>query len=75
VRATAEAIAATPTELLGLLKLAINKTQEVQGFREAMFFGCEVDAIAHKSDSVLKVNQLIRERGLREALETWRQIV
>ena len=54
-----------------LQKKAINKTQEVQGFREAMAAGVEIDAIAHFSDPVLETNRSIRERGLRATLDSY----
>ena len=42
-----ELVAKTPKEILVLQKKAINRTQEVQGFREALMGGVEIDAIAH----------------------------
>lgn len=61
----------TPKEILILQKKAINRTQEVQGFREAMTAGVEIDAIAHFSDPVLEMNRSIRERGLRATLDAF----
>ncbi len=61
--------ARTPKEILILQKKAINRTQEVQGFREALMSGVEIDAIAHFSEPVLAINRGIRERGLRAALD------
>jgi len=68
VQAYARAVARTPKDLLALQKLAINRTQEAQGFRQALLQGAEVDAIAHVSPSVRTVNRFIGEHGLREAL-------
>lgn len=64
-----ELVAKTPKEILILQKKAINRTQEVQGFREAMMSGVEIDAIAHFSDPVLEMNRSIKERGLRATLD------
>ena len=69
----AQRVAATPREISALHKQAINRTQDIQGFREAMLQGAEVDAIAHASEPVLAVNQRIREVGLKEAIAEWRQ--
>lgn len=67
----AERVSKTPKEILALQKQAINKTQEVQGFREALMQAVEVDAIAHFSPPVLEMNRRIREHGLKAALQQW----
>lgn len=69
----AQRVAATPKEIAALQKQAINRTQDLQGFREAMMQAAEVDAIAHFSEPVLAMNQRIREVGLKEAIADWRQ--
>jgi enoyl-CoA hydratase/carnithine racemase len=68
VQAYARRVARTPKDLLALQKLAINRTQEAQGFRQALLQGAEIDAIAHASPSVRAVNRFIGEHGLRDAL-------
>jgi len=73
VRAYADAVARQPKDLLALQKLAINRTQEAQGFRQALLQGAEVDAIAHASPSVRAVNRHIAEHGLRESLAAFRR--
>lgn len=65
--------AQTPKEILALQKKAINRTQEVQGFREALLGGVEIDAIAHFSEPVLAMNRSIRERGLRATLDEFQR--
>jgi enoyl-CoA hydratase len=75
VQVMALGIAETPQEILLLAKRAINETQEVQGFRESLKFGVDVDALSHQSDAVRSVNKLIREQGLRTALQNWRDVV
>ena len=71
VRSYAARVALTPRDILGLQKLAINRTQDAQGFRHALLQGAEIDAIAHTSPSVRKVHQVIAQRGLREALSAF----
>jgi enoyl-CoA hydratase len=75
VARTAAGIAETPPEILLLAKRAINETQEVQGFRESLRYGVEIDALSHQSHAVRAVNKLIREEGLRPALQRWRDVV
>ena len=64
-----ELVAKTPKEILVLQKKAINRTQEVQGFREALMGGVEIDAIAHFTNPVLEMNRSLKERGLRATLD------
>jgi enoyl-CoA hydratase len=75
VRKAALEIAETPAEILLLAKRAINQTQDVQGFRESLRYGVEIDALSHQSHAVRAVNQLIKEEGLRTALQRWRDVV
>jgi enoyl-CoA hydratase len=75
VRDIARSIAETPSEILLLAKRGINETQEVQGFRESLSFGVDIDALSHQSDAVRTTNRLIREHGLKTALQTWRDVV
>jgi len=69
----ARAVARQPKDLLALQKLAINRTQEAQGFRQALLQGTEIDAIAHASPAVRSVNRFIGEHGLQEALAAFRR--
>ncbi|MCY3559006.1 MAG: enoyl-CoA hydratase-related protein [Chloroflexi bacterium] len=64
-----ELVAKTPKEILVLQKRAINRTQEVQGFREALMGGVEIDSIAHFTNPVLEMNRSLKERGLRATLD------
>ena len=66
-------MARQPKDLLALQKLAINRTQEAQGFRQALLQGAEIDAIAHASPAVRTVNRHIAEHGLRESLDAFRR--
>jgi enoyl-CoA hydratase len=69
----ARSVAQTPKDLLVLQKLAINRTQEAQGFRQALLQGAEIDAIAHGSPAVRTVNRFIGQHGLREALAAFQR--
>jgi enoyl-CoA hydratase len=73
VQAYARTVARTPKDLLGLQKLAINRTQEAQGFRQALLQGAEIDAIAHASPAVRAVNRYIGEHGLKDALAAFQR--
>src|SRR6478735_2864153 len=73
VQAYARSVARTPKDLLALQKLGINRTQEAQGFRQALLQAAEVDAIAHASPAVRAVNRFIGEHGLREALAAFQR--
>jgi len=73
VMSYAKAVARQPKDLLALQKLAINRTQEAQGFRQALLQGAEVDAIAHASPAVKTVNRHIAEYGLKESLAAFRR--
>ena len=66
-------VARTPKEILALQKVSINRTQEVQGFREAILQGADVDAIAHASDAVKTVNRFIASEGLSAALGAFKR--
>ena len=68
VQTYARSVGQTPKDLLVLQKLAINRTQEAQGFRQALLQGAEIDAIAHASPAVRAVNRHIGEHGLKDAL-------
>ena len=71
VREMALEMAKTPPEILLLAKRAINETQEVQGFRESLRHGAAIDALSHQSHAVRAVNRLIKEEGLKAALQRW----
>ena len=73
VQTYARSVGQTPKDLLVLQKLAINRTQEAQGFRQALLQGAEIDAIAHGSPAVRSVNRFIGEHGLQEALAAFRR--
>ena len=65
-------LAAKPRELIVLEKLAVNRTQEIQGFRQAILQGAEIDAIGHLSEAVRDIDRQIREQGLKATIEAFR---
>ena len=66
-------VARTPRDLLALQKRAINRTQDLRGFREAMLQAAGTNVIAHHSDAVREVNRRIARDGLRAAVEAFRR--
>lgn len=68
-RALGERIAKTPPDLLRLKKLALNRVMDIQGFSEAVTFGAEWDAIAHDSPGMLRIDEKVRELGIKRAIE------
>ena len=71
VSAYAAKVAKTPKDILELHKKSFNRMQEIQGFREALLQGVEIDAIAHASPAVRLLNNHIKENGLQETLEAF----
>ena len=72
VRATAEQIAVVPAKILKLKKASVNRTMDVQGFRVAVGFGAETDAILHYSEPVENLSRMIRTEGLKGAIDRFR---
>jgi enoyl-CoA hydratase len=64
----ARAIARTPSDLLRLKKLAINRIMDIQGFRTAAMFGAEWDAIAHFGPGATRTTEKIKEVGVKGAI-------
>ncbi len=69
----ARRIAKVPADLLRIKKLSINRVMDVQGFRTAIMFGAEWDAIAHETRGVRELRQMIEERGLRGAIQWFQE--
>lgn len=69
VRETAARIALVPSKILQLKKASVNRTMEVQGFRTAIMLGTETDAILHASEPVEQLTGMIREAGLKGAID------
>jgi enoyl-CoA hydratase len=62
-------IARTPSDLLRLKKLAINRIMDVQGFRTTALFGAEWDVIGHFSKGAMGMVDKIHELGLKDAIK------
>lgn len=65
----AQDIAKVPSEILRIKKQAVNQTMDAQGFRTAVGFGAEFDAILHYSAPVQKLRALVREHTWKGALD------
>ena len=69
----ARRIVKVPSDLLRIKKLAVDRVMDVRGFKTAMMFGAEWDAIAHETEGVREVRQMIREWGLSGAIQWFRE--
>jgi enoyl-CoA hydratase len=74
VRRTAEAIAATPRTLLEMKKAAINRIVGLQGFRDAVMLGADINTLLHETQEVQDVRKLIDDLGSpRKAIKQFRK--
>ena len=64
----ARRIAKTPSDLLRVKKLAINRVMEIQGFRTAVMGGAEWDSLAHHSEGAESMRAKVHELGLKGAI-------
>lgn len=69
VRRVAADIARTPGPILQMKKYAVNRVVDMQGFRSSVQLGSETDALLHASNAVHTLSQLIRDNGLKKAIE------
>lgn len=72
VRELAARIAMVPPDVLHIKKLAINRSAEAQGFRQAVQHGAEMDALLHLAPSVIAVKDRIKEVGLKQVMAEYR---
>lgn len=68
VRALALEMARTPTSVLGMKKMAINRTLEAQGFRDYALAGAETDVIVHGIKEVNEYKNYIAKDGLKSTI-------
>jgi hypothetical protein len=47
----------------------VNRVLDMQGFRSSVQLGSETDALLHASNAVHDLSQLIRDNGLKKAIE------
>lgn len=66
-------LARTPRDILTLQKRAINRTQDLRGFREAMLQAVDINVTAHHSDAVNEMNRRITRDGLRATIEAFQR--
>jgi enoyl-CoA hydratase len=69
VAALAAQITKVPLEILRMKKASINRVAEIQGFRSAMSMGAETDALLHFSPAVVELHELIKDKGLKGAIQ------
>jgi enoyl-CoA hydratase len=67
-RSLAAEIAKTPSDMLLIKKLATNRVLAMQGFREAIQYGAEWDALSHTAPGNVQMSRKVRDVGLREAI-------
>jgi enoyl-CoA hydratase len=73
VSALAHRIALLPADLLAAKKAAINRVADVSlGWSTVMPLGAETDALLHRSDSVQRVTETVRRRGLKDTIRAFR---
>ena len=72
VRGLAERIALTPSDVLRLKKLSINRAAEAAGFRQALSGIAEIDALLHLAPAVLDVRKRMAERGLKAVIQEYK---
>lgn len=73
VEAMAEKIARTPSDILRVKKLSINRTMEAMGVRNAAMLVADMDALLHLSPAVAEVRKLVRDVGLKRAMSHFQQ--
>lgn len=73
--ALAARMARTPSDILRIKKLSINRTMEAMGVRTAAQGGAEMDALLHLSPSVAEVRKFVAEVGLKAAIAAYREPV
>ena len=71
VREMATRMANLPSKFLQLKKSSINRQMDIQGFSAAIRTGAEIDALLHFTDTATIVRTSIREKGLRDTIETF----
>jgi enoyl-CoA hydratase len=67
-RSLAADMAKTPSDMLLIKKLAANRVLALQGFREAIQYGAEWDALSHTAPGNVDMSAKLRELGIREAM-------
>lgn len=66
VAEVAAGMARTPSSILRMKKIAINRTLELQGLRMAALMGTETDVVVHNTAEVLAIKAAIERDGFKE---------
>lgn len=72
VERVAQEIARVPLPILKVKKQAVNRQMDIMGFSTAVRLGVDSDAILHESAAVKEIQALVREKGLRGAIDAFR---
>jgi enoyl-CoA hydratase len=75
VETFAAKIARTPSDVLRIKKLSINRSMEAMGVRTAAQSGAEMDALLHLSPSVKQIRAWIADVGLKAAVAHYKRPV
>ncbi|WP_330253563.1 enoyl-CoA hydratase-related protein [Nocardia sp. NBC_00565] len=75
VETFAAKIARTPSDVLRIKKLSINRSMEAMGVRTAAQSGAEMDALLHLSPSVQQIRAWIADVGLKAAVAHYKRPV
>lgn len=67
------AVARTPSDVLAVKKRALNRAMDIQGFREAVQFGAEFDAIAHHTRGADFLAHKRTELGMKETIAAFKR--
>lgn len=65
-------IARTPSSVLQMKKVALNRSLELQGFRTVAYMGAETDVVVHGAEDVIAYTTHIKEHGLKETLRAFK---
>ncbi|NMN97522.1 enoyl-CoA hydratase-related protein [Antrihabitans stalactiti] len=75
VETFAARVARTPSDVLRIKKLSINRSMEAMGVRNAAQSGAEMDALLHLSPSVKQIRAWIADVGLKAAVAHYKRPV
>jgi enoyl-CoA hydratase len=73
VNKIARSIAKVPLEILALEKVAINRSMDIQGFRNTLYLGAEYDAMARFTEPARAWVKKVAELGVKQAAAEWQK--
>jgi enoyl-CoA hydratase len=71
-RSLAARIALTPSEILTIKKLSINRAMEAMGMRQATAAVSDLDALLHLSPTAVELRRRIKDEGLKPVIDAFR---